>query len=261
MTTFAGISIAFGDPLIVAHRGASADAPENTLAAFQEAWRQGADAIEGDFRLTKDGRIVSMHDDSTKRTTGKNFIVAETDWSTLRELDAGSWKGEEWQGEKIPLLSEVLAGMPEGKGIFIEVKCGPEILPRLLEVLTDSKIPLSQVTVIAFDKEVIRAVKKDEPRIKANWLTGFKKAENGHYSPDLETVMQTLTEVGADGLGAQAVEILADDLGRHLREKQLGYHIWTVDAAAQGRHFVASGVQSVTTNVPKKMRLYLKAED
>jgi len=83
------MSPGLGETLIVAHRGASADAPENTLAAFQEAWRQGADAIEGDFWLTKDGRIVTLHDATTKRTAIKEFIVAETDWTTLKDLDVG----------------------------------------------------------------------------------------------------------------------------------------------------------------------------
>jgi len=170
-----GILSASADPLIVAHRGASADAPENTLAAFQEAWRQGADAIEGDFRLTKDGKIITMHDDTTKRTTGRNLVVANTDWATLKSLDAGSWKGKSWRGEKIPLLSEVLASMPKGKEIFIEVKCGPEIVPALFKTIVRSKVTLKQITIISFDKEVIRAVKKREPQIKANWLSGFKE--------------------------------------------------------------------------------------
>ena len=77
---------------IVAHRGASLDAPENTLAAFRLAWSQGADAIEGDFRLTKDGRIACLHDDTTQRTAGLDLTVADSTLAELRELDVGSWK-------------------------------------------------------------------------------------------------------------------------------------------------------------------------
>lgn len=250
----AGTSLAFADPVIVAHRGASAKAPENTMAAFREAWKQGADAIEGDFRLTKDGKIVTMHDASTKRTTGRDFVVAETDWASLKALEAGSWKGEGWRGEKIPLLSEVLAAIPKGKGIFLEVKCGPEIVPALFETIAQSKVSLKQVTIISFNKELIRAVKKREPRMTANWLIGFKKGKDGNYSPDIKTVIETLQDVGADGLGAQAVGELARDLGAELRKHGLGYHVWTVDAADLGRQFIDAGVQSVTTNMPAMMR-------
>ena len=252
-----GISPCWSEPLIVAHRGASADAPENTMAAFDEAWRQGADAIEGDFWLTKDGRIVSIHDGSTKRTATKNFNVAKTDWATLKDLDVGSWKDPKWSAEKIPLLSEVLAGIPKGKGIFIEVKCGPEIVPRLFEVLAESKTTLDQITIIAFNKEVVRAVKKREPNIKANWLSGFKKEKDGSYSPSLDSVIATLKEIGANGLGAQAAPELAEDLGTRLRQANFGYHVWTVDDAKTGRQYVAAGVQSVTTNKPKQMRSFL----
>lgn len=257
LSALLGISSLHADPLIVAHRGASAEFPENTLAAFQEAWRQGADAIEGDFRLTKDGQIVTMHDNTTKRTTGQDYTVSETDWATLKELEAGAWKDERFRGEKIPLLSEVLADIPEGKGIFLEVKCGPEIVPALFETITKSKLKLEQITIIAFNKDVIRAVKKREPKITANWLSGFEK-KNGAYTPDLDSVVAILKKSGADGLGAQAVEELATDLGTKLREHGLGYHAWTIDSAEMGRQFVAAGVQSVTTNKPAMMRSALE---
>ncbi|MDP6721144.1 MAG: glycerophosphodiester phosphodiesterase family protein, partial [Pirellulaceae bacterium] len=94
--------------LIVAHRGASYDAPENTLAAFRLAWRQGADGIEGDFYLTKDGQIVCIHDADTKRTAGVSRQVAKSTLAELRELDVGRWKDEEFAGERMPTLQQVL---------------------------------------------------------------------------------------------------------------------------------------------------------
>jgi glycerophosphoryl diester phosphodiesterase len=254
---FIGISSCWGEPLIVAHRGASADAPENTMAAFTEAWRQGADAIEGDFWLTKDGRIVTIHDGTTKRTAAKDLNIAKKDWADLKDLDVGSWKGPQWSNEKIPLLSKVLDSIPDGKGIFIEVKCGPEIVPRLFEVLAQSKTTLDQITVISFNKDVIRAVKKREPRITANWLSGFKKGKDGSYSPSLDSAIATLKDIGADGLGAQAAPDLAIELGDRLRHANLGYHVWTVDDAKTGQQYAAAGVQSVTTNKPKQMRSFL----
>ena len=83
------------------------------LASVRRAWEKGADAAEVDVYLTKDNRIVVIHDDSTKRTTGVDLKVRETTSEELRKLDAGGWKGEEFAGEKIPFLEEVLATVPE----------------------------------------------------------------------------------------------------------------------------------------------------
>ena len=80
-----------GEPFLVAHRGASADAPENTIPAFQLAWEQGADAIEGDFHLTADGHIVCIHDEDTQKVAGKKLIVPESTLADLRKLDVGAW--------------------------------------------------------------------------------------------------------------------------------------------------------------------------
>ena len=78
-------------PLLIAHRGGSREAPENTLAAFHQAWQQGADGIEADFRLTRDGRVVCLHDAGTGRTAGIDIAVAEATFAELRRLDVGSW--------------------------------------------------------------------------------------------------------------------------------------------------------------------------
>ena len=125
---------AFGQE-IVAHRGASADAPENTLAAFKLAWEQGADAIEGDFYLSADHEIVCIHDKDTERTAPGQAVrkVSESTLDQLKQLDVGKWKGERFQGERIPTIEEVFAVIPKGKKILIEIKCGPEIKSRLLK--------------------------------------------------------------------------------------------------------------------------------
>jgi len=125
---------------IIGHRGASHDAPENTLAAFKLGWEQGADAVELDIWLTKDGKIVCLHDADTKRTTGVLKKVAESTLDELRTLDAGTWKDAKWRGEKLPTLTEALAAIPAGKRLVIEIKAGVEILPELAR---DLKAPAS----------------------------------------------------------------------------------------------------------------------
>src|SRR2546423_620647 len=101
-----------GRPLLWAHRGASAEAPENTLAAFSLAHEQGADGVELDAQRCASGEVVVLHDDSLVRTTGFGALVTHASWSVMRTLDAGSWKSERFRGERIPLLAEVLEEYP-----------------------------------------------------------------------------------------------------------------------------------------------------
>lgn len=110
-------------PLIWAHRGASADAPENTLPAFQLAAAQGADGVELDAQLCGSGEVVVLHDTTLGRTTGLPALLAETSWRALRSLDAGLHKGSRWAGTRVPLLAEVLEATQPSLRVNIELKC------------------------------------------------------------------------------------------------------------------------------------------
>ena len=105
--------------LITGHRGASFVAPENTLSAFRTAWEIGCDAVEGDFRLTRDGIIVCIHDSNTQRTTGIDKEISEVSFSSLQKLDFGVWKDARFAGEACPTIDEVLATVPPHRHIFI----------------------------------------------------------------------------------------------------------------------------------------------
>jgi glycerophosphoryl diester phosphodiesterase len=125
---------------IIAHRGFSARAPENTLGAFELGWKHQTDACELDVYLTADGKTAVIHDKDTKRTAGVKLDVASSKQAELTALDAGSWKGKEWTNEKIPTLEQALATLPKGKQrFFIEVKCGAEIVPELKRILEPMK--------------------------------------------------------------------------------------------------------------------------
>lgn len=245
-----------GAQMIVAHRGASADAPENTLAAFHLAWKQGADAIEGDFCLSKDGEIVCIHDKDTTRTAGVELIVNRTNFTDLRRLDVGSWVHRSFEGEKIPTLAEVLAIVPRGKKIFVEIKCGPEIVPKLKSDLDACNLRPEQIAIISFKESVIAETRKQIPNIKAHWLTGFEQDEQtGIWEPPVDEVMATLKRISADGLDAKAEAAVIDrDFVKRLREANLEFHCWTVDDASVARKFRALGVDSITTNQPEKLR-------
>src|SRR5512147_1098251 len=110
-----------GRPLVLGHRGASAAAPENTLAAFRLAMEQGADGVELDVHRCATGEVVVIHDEDARRTAGADLRVAASPLAALRALDAGGWRGERFQGERIPLLAEVLEALP-GALVNVELK-------------------------------------------------------------------------------------------------------------------------------------------
>ena len=245
--------VAGEEPLIVAHRGASRDAPENTIPAFQLAWEQGADAIEGDFHLTKDGKIVCIHDGNTKKVAGRKLVVRQSTLAELRELDVGAYRGELFKGTTIPTLAEVFATVPDRKKIYIEVKCGAEILPVLLKEIQTSGLRKEQIVVISFKEEVIRGLKAKAVQFKAYWLSGFKKDESGKVTPSLQRVLNTLEEINADGFSSSQSVINQAYIQRVL-EKGYEYHVWTVDDVQTARRFRNWGAQSITTNVPGIIR-------
>ena len=234
--------------MIVAHRGASHDAPENTLPAFELAWKQGADAIEGDFLLTKDNQIVCIHDGSTKRLAERNMAVRGSTLKELRELDVGSWKHEKFKGTKIPTIAEVLATIPKGRKIFVEVKCGPEIIPYLVKEIGQSKLKTEQVVLICFKHEVVKAFKQAMPKNKAYWLSSFKKDKEGVWEPSLETVLATLKDTKADGLDSH--KDIPGSAARKIMKEGYEWHAWTVNDVATAKKLKALGIHSITTDRP-----------
>lgn len=237
---------------IVAHRGASNDAPENTLPAFRMAWQQGADAIEGDFHLTKDGKIVSLHDANTKKAAGVDLVVRETDLAGLRQLDVGSGHGEEFKGTLIPTISEVFATVPPEKKIYVEIKCGVEIIPPLLLEIEQSGLTQNQIVVISFKKEVIQEMKAQAPEYRAFWLCHFKEEKNGQIKPVLGDVLKTLETTRADGLSSSAS--IPKEVVVALQKKGYQWHVWTINDLAEAKRLLELGVQSITTDLPGKIR-------
>lgn len=235
-------------PPIIAHRGASYAAPENTLPAFALAWQEGADGIEGDFHLTADGRILCIHDDTTGRTCGENLVVREQPLAVLQQLDAGAWRGTEWRGVHLPTLEEILAAMPRGKTLEIEIKCGVEMLPPLAAVLAQQAAGV-HITVICFKPQVIAASKQHLPQIPALWLAQFS---GGSDDLPAKEVLKTLRECGADGLGSSPQ--IAEDTSAQVLTAGYRWGVWTVDEVATAQKLQQRGATSITTNVPREMR-------
>jgi glycerophosphoryl diester phosphodiesterase len=247
-------------PAVIAHRGAAHDAPENTIAAFNLAWQQGADGIEGDFYLTRDGKIVCIHDASTKRTAGQARTVAQSTLAELRQLDLGSWKGEQWRGSRIPTLDEVLATVPQGKQVFIEIKCGPEILPALKQALAESGLQPGQAVVISFDAHVIAETKRLLPQLKALWITSFKKGMRTAVRPSATEILQTLEKTGADGVDCRAHPVVDQQFVQTLRAARKEVHIWTVDDVPMAKRYLQLGVNSLTSNRAGWLKQQLRSQ-
>ncbi len=226
----------------IGHRGASYLAPENTVASANLAWESGADAVEIDVYLTKDNRVMVIHDKDTKRTcTGKkNLTIKDTPSVLLRDLDAGSWKGAKYAGEKIPFFSEILETVPEGKTLVVEIKCGSEILPHLERVLEKSG-KAEQVVFISFGWNTILDTHKAFPENNCYWLSSSKM--------NLKNKMEQAAEAGLTGVNLH-YKITDEETVKEAHALGLEVLAWTVDDPAEAQRLFEMGVKSVTTNRP-----------
>lgn len=239
---------------VIAHRGFSAKAPENTTAAFKLAWEKGADACELDLHLTKDGKIIIIHDKDTKRTTGVAKIIAESTLAGLRALDAGSWKGAEWAGEKLPTLEESLATMPAGaRRFFLEIKCGPEVVPALTAALEPMRARAEQIVIISFNLEACAAAKKSMPWLK-NCLIISGKDKEKRPRTDVAPYIQQAKAAGLDGLDLGMDWPWTPAMVKQIRDAGLGVFVWTVDKPEDITRFAKLGVDGITTNDPVVVR-------
>ena len=162
-------------PIIVAHRGSSARAPENTIAAFRQAVHDGADAVELDVRLTKEGKLVVFHDSRLNRTTNGRGLVRTRSLSELRRFDAGSWFNRKFASERIPTLDEILERLPVQVGVNIEMKIdrrdgrGEELVRCLSEIIKHENAR-QRLLVSSFHHALVRQLKAVEPKIATGLL-------------------------------------------------------------------------------------------
>jgi glycerophosphoryl diester phosphodiesterase len=257
---------------IVAHRGASYDAPENTIAAARLGWKQGADAVELDIHLTKDGQLAVMHDFNAKRTAGRDVAIAEATFAELRQLDAGSWKDSKFTGEKIPNLDEFIATIPAGKRLFVEIKTGPEIIPALEAALKRTNAGPDRITLISFNYDSLRVAKERMPQYASYWLVSYRSPEAAAKaakaakpgdanakapapaSPPFEELVAKIRAAKIDGLDLQHTWPVTPDQAKKLKADGLQLHVWTVDDPAIAKRWMALGVDSITTNRPQWLR-------
>ena len=231
---------------LIAHRGASADAKENTLEAFQLAFQQGADGIEGDFLLTRDRKLIAYHDLNTKRLLQKNLSTKTLSLSEIRKLSP----------YHIPELHEVLNIIPQGKDLIIELKCGRQVEEILLETLRNSQVKLESVTVISFRLPTLIRLRKTCPKIKVLWIRNFRLSK-GEFNPGLEETRAVIENYNFDGISANANRINQEFIKAF---KGLEINCWTVDSSERYRKLEKIGCHSISTNCPGYIRTNLQEE-
>jgi glycerophosphoryl diester phosphodiesterase len=243
---------------IIAHRGYSQIAPENTVSAFNLAWEKGTDACELDLYLTADNKVVVIHDKDTKRTTGVAKEVAKSTLEELRSLDAGAWKGAQWAGEKLPTLEEALATMPAGKNrFFLEIKCGPEVVPALTKVLEPMRDRAAQLAIISFNAEAAASAKKAMPWVK-NYLIVSGKDKQKKPRTDVMPFIRQAKEANLDGLDLGADWQWDAAMVKQVRDANLELYVWTINDALKVAHYARLGVDGITTDDPVMVREALK---
>lgn len=237
--------------LNLAHRGASSLAPENTLAAFRKAVDLGADGLELDVHLSRDGRLVVIHDEQLNRTTNGRGLVKDHTLAELRELDAGSWFSQEFAGERIPTLEEVLTEFP-GLHINIEVKSGVILYPGIEEAVLDT----------------VRRRKMEED-ILISSFNHYSLAECKRINPDVRTgilYMAGLYEPWdyAKKLGCYSIHPMfygvQPEIIMGCKQNNLAIYAWTVDDPKVMTALVKGGVTAIITNRCQDLKDILKGD-
>ena len=245
-----------GYDTLIAHRGESVDAPENTLPAYKTAVERGF-GFECDIYLSKDGRVFTFHDKDLKRTSGgvNKKKCADAMWAgELENIDVGSWgkwKGSKFAGTRPALLEEVLALARDGRQIYVEVKTGPEIVPAVKKVFEgQTNATPKNALFITFNEATCKALKAAMPDYRVYWLVSPKK---GTAFATADGIVAKLMELGVDGVDCHyKPDIVTAEYVKAIRGAGYEFHVWTVDELADTVEAFRRGVQTVTTNCAKK---------
>lgn len=234
---------------VIAHRGASGAAPENTMAAFRKAVELGAGFIETDLQLSRDARLVALHDDTLERTTNGRGPVASKTLEELRKLDAGSWfrsSGHEsapFAGERIPTVEEVLAfGREHEIGLHLELKpTGPSGAEHAVVGALHAANEVARSVVLSFSASVLRRVHQLDPLV----MTGF-------LFDRLPSPVATAVDAGARQL-LPRVDRVTRELVADAHAHDLRVVVWTADSQADMEKLIAAGVDGIITDYPDRL--------
>lgn len=230
---------------VLGHRGAKGHAPENTLVSFRKAIELGANMVELDVHLSKDGHLIVIHDIDVDRTTNGTGRVADLTLAEIKALDAGSWFDPQYAGEQVPTLQEVIDVIKGKMLLNVEIKKGAELYPGIVELVAKTikeNDMVDQVVVSSFSTEYLQEMRQALPEIEVAWLYSREEAnpvqravqegwqalhpniqrvtrelvDEAHahgllvrgWNPNDEAGMRKLIECGVDGVGTDFPEVL-----------------------------------------------------
>jgi len=236
---------------VIAHRGASAISPENTIIAFKRAIEIGADAIETDVQMTKDGHLVLIHDEQLGRTTNGTGWVKDLTLEEIKQLDAGSWFSAAYGGETIPTLDEFFHLIsPTSLWVNIEIKDGFILYPGIEEALVE-KIKeyhlQERVLISSFNHYSIVKIKKLAPDFKTAVL----------YLEGLYQPWDYARNLGATALHPEK-NVIFPEVVRAAHQAGMKIYPFTVDEKKEMRRIIAMGADGIMTNVPDRLILLLR---
>jgi len=234
------------DFLVIAHRGASSYAPENTLAAFDLALEMGARHIELDVHLTADGRIVVIHDDKVDRTTDGTGAVAAQTLADLRKLDAGAWFDPRFAGQRIPGFAEVLERYAGRAHLHVEIKGRtPLLAQRTVDEIRRHGMA-ETVTMTSFQAAPLREIRAYAPDLPAGWLVREVS----------DAVISEARDMALTQICPKAPEV-TPDLVRRLHDDGFAVRAWGVATEALMEQVVRAGADGMTVNFPDKLLAFL----
>jgi glycerophosphoryl diester phosphodiesterase len=235
-------------PLVIGHRGASADAPENTIASFELALEQGADGIELDVHLSADEQPVVIHDFTLERTTDGAGPVGAHRVRELKRLDAGGWRDRRFRGQRVQTLQEVLERFRDRARFWIELKGGAAVYPGIEErVVSMVEIydVVDQALVQSFDHAAIARVRTLNREIRVGALVAQAPLDPGLLRPEAVSAI------------CPGAPVLTEELLAVIRRAGLECYVWTVNEPALMDRLVDWGVSGIITDRPGLLRARL----
>lgn len=238
--------------VIIAHRGASGSAPENTLASFRRAIELGADWLELDVCASRDGEVIVIHDDTLERTTNGRGKVSDRTLAELKRLDAGAWFDPRFAGESVPTLSEVIRlAKAHRVGLLVEMKTGSHLgqgfEEKVVSLLSDAGF-LGRSIVMSFNHAAVSRAKQAEHGLKTLLLIGRRASAL--------KIADIVRDHGAAGVSVKD-SLASKQYVAALRDRGMMVVVWTVNSPGAMRRFMARGVDGITTNYPERLAAIL----
>lgn len=232
-------------PWVIAHRGASGHAPENTIAAFERAVQLGAQFIETDLHLTRDARFVAIHDSTLDRTTNGRGVVHDFSLAELRELDAGQWFDRSFMGERIPTLEEVLAfGQRHDVVFYLEIKYDSAWgMHHALVGALQSTQSAARTVILSRDPATLLSLRMLDSTVMLGMLVEENHAE----------IVKTAISAGARQLCPKA-DLVGSKLVKEAHQADLHVATWTVNEREEMERTIAAGVDGIMSDFPDRLR-------